>query len=207
MNDLEYTKAANPQRLLLHEFGHRWLFWADFIVDGVRSAALNAGAHPHRYVSLPAASAAGGSPMGGERWTDNGDGTFTRVPGTMGYSWMELYLMGLAAPSEVAPIFYVESAQEIDRSGGAIRGTRRNVTIEQLIAGLGPRYPAYPEAQKRFAMLFVLVADGTPTEAELQTMKTISQSFGETFRNATAGRGEIVLLEPSGPPRRRAARH
>ena len=49
---------------------------------------------------------AGGSPAGGNLWTDNGDGTFTVVPGdpaTVKYSMIDLYLMGLASPDEVEP--------------------------------------------------------------------------------------------------------
>jgi hypothetical protein len=206
MNSLEHHGTLSTQTLLLHELGHRWLFWVDYMDGAVRSGALNAGgAHPGRHTNLPAVAATGPTPMNGERWNDNGDGTFTRVPGTVGYSWLELYLMGLASASEVAPVFHIENAVETSNRE-TVRGTRKNVSIEQIIAAMGPRFPAYPQAQKKFAMLFVLVVDRVPTAAEIQTMKTNSTSFPQTFRNATAQRGEIVLLDPT-KPKRRAARH
>src|SRR4029077_7147215 len=61
-------------------------------------------------VPFPYRRARGASFMGGGVWQDNFDGSFTQldddyyVPAT-GYSYLDLYLMGLISPSEVPDFF------------------------------------------------------------------------------------------------------
>ena len=73
------------------------------------------GGHPASWVYTPAAQVLFGpddaSCMGGSTWTDHGDGTFTSAPvfSSRGFAWHELYLMGLADPSEVADWYYIRN--------------------------------------------------------------------------------------------------
>ena len=72
--------------------------------------------------------------MGGSNWTDNLDGTFTSqdhaTGAYLGYSWVDLYLMGLASPDEVPDFFYLADTDPHVRdaywadSGITVRGTK-----------------------------------------------------------------------------------
>lgn len=56
----------------------------------------------------------GGSPAGGNRWSDNGDGTFTTLPlspSDVRFSDLDLYLMGLLDASDVEPFSVIDSPE------------------------------------------------------------------------------------------------
>jgi hypothetical protein len=116
MNALNYGwNATDPLRIsvLNHEFGHRWLYFNVF--------GMSNGPHPKKGAHMPAAFSldAPGSPaqsifqdldidqfssaMGGSNWTDLGDGSYLSPPEQpyYGYSWSELYAMGLACAGEM----------------------------------------------------------------------------------------------------------
>lgn len=102
---------------LAHEFAHRWLYDLAIMENGAASTVLALdGGHPAPYVNTAVAYPVSGprnsSMMGGGNFADLGDGTFaTGDLGTAdGYSAHELYLMGLLAPEEVQPWFYVADA-------------------------------------------------------------------------------------------------
>ena len=103
--------------------------------------------------------------MGGGVWQDNFDGTFTQlddnyyVPAT-GYSYLDLYLMGLVAPSEVPDFFLLRNLQPQGRDANGHRifkADRTKITINEVIAAEGPRLPDVDHAQKRFNTGMVIV--------------------------------------------------
>lgn len=203
--------------MLLHELGHRWLYFFDIMEDGVRSKVLAPQAgHPAQYVHTPAAfrlaGAADSSAMGGAYFTDNRNGTFTsaRTRNNVGYSWHELYLMGLAAPEEVTPWFYIANSsprlgpEYYPLPNRTFRGTRRDVRIDQLLAAMGPRFPAYPDTQRQFRVLYVLMTDAARdvTADELAFLSGLQQDLRNDFATVTGGRAS-VLTSIEGPSRRR----
>ena len=59
-----------------------------------------------RRLAFPYSKAVESDAMGGGVWKDNGDGTFTQIDDDYyspanGYSWLNLYLMGLAKPADM----------------------------------------------------------------------------------------------------------
>ncbi len=100
--------------------------------------------------SLPFPTACTKPPlMGGGVWQDNLDGTFTQldddyyVPAT-GYSYLDLYLMGMIGPEEVPDFFILRdlSVTGTDANGHRIyRADRTKITIKDVIAAQGPREP------------------------------------------------------------------
>lgn len=204
---------------LMHELGHRWLYDISILEDGARSRVLNPlGGHPAQYVhtaaAFPVRSTDDSSVMGGGTFTDRGDGSFTtwKSRSSFSYSWTDLYLMGLAAPSEVRPWFYLANASPAlgpayyppaDRT---YQADRRDVTIDQVIGAMGPRRPAYPATQREFRVLFVLMArDGVP-DGDIAQLDVLRRQFQEDFRAATNGRGTVrTSFNPAAPARRRAA--
>ncbi|HXR96273.1 MAG TPA: hypothetical protein VN709_00380, partial [Terriglobales bacterium] len=95
-----------------HEMEHRWSAFARAQVDGkmVDLGPTHWARGLQAQVPFPYQRPVEASAMGGGVWQDNFDGTFTQldddyyVPPT-GYSYLDLYLMGLLAPSEVPDFF------------------------------------------------------------------------------------------------------
>ncbi len=154
------------------ELGHAWLSFVHATVDGLPPDSMlgRAKAHWNFYLDT------GGSPVEGHKWTDNGDGTFTAAQlDEYQFSDLDLYLMGLMAPEEVKPWFLIEDPHDCidsakpDKSCAPpdafgfqadqyrVSGTRRDITIADVIAAEGPRVPAYPEAPSEFNLSFILI--------------------------------------------------
>jgi hypothetical protein len=214
------SRADYSVSVINHEFGHRWLYFLAIMENGSPTFNLNpGGGHPAQYVHTPAAfeiyGPADASAMGGANFRDNGDGTFTSpdVVGYFGYSWHELYLMGLASPEEVSPWFYIAESNpplQIAYSpppGTTVSGIRRNVTIQQVIDAIGPRRPVAAESQRAFRVLFVLLTrDGAAVTPEVvQRMTEHRLGFEKAFNRATGGRATIMTAF-GGEPRRRSVR-
>lgn len=232
MNQLDYgwnESSQGSSSVSLHEFGHHWLYQLKIREGSENTHSLNpVSDHPAQYVHTPAAfpvySASDYSTMGGSRFSINSNGTFTSAPdGAFGYSWTDLYLMGLASPAEVAPWFYIKDSNP--KLGDAydpppqttVSGTKVDVAIQQVIDALGPRTPAMEQAQRKFTVYFILLTEPgrSPTDAEVVALDAHRKVFEENFKKATGGRGEVVTqfgpIPPPAPPpappaRRRAAR-
>jgi len=204
---------SGAMHLLSHEFGHRWLDDTMIMEDGTATNVLNPdSAHPAAYVHNPAAfaleTAFDTSVMGGGWFLDQGNGSFRTADfRSRGYSWWELYLMGLASPSELPPWFYVRNAQPSLASGltPAINrnytGIRKDVTINQLIAAMGPRIPSFEESQRTFRMLFVIVEQPqTPaSEQQIAAVAGYAAEFKRRFAMMTGNRGRIATGLPEKP--------
>jgi hypothetical protein len=225
MNRMDiWADDRDAAHVLLHELGHRWLYFIQIMENGGRTHALNpASAHPAQFVHTPAAfnvhAPDDASVMGGSTFTDHRNGTFTSGSGTHnGFSWLDLYLMGLASPQEVQPFFYIANSNPrledayYAPADMTVSGTRRNVTLQQVIQAVGPRLPAYPQTQKSFRVAFVLVSDGEPAPGQLARMQELRQMMSRDFAIATGGRASVTTdfappAPPPSGPRRRSIRH
>jgi hypothetical protein len=79
--------------------------------------------------------------------------------------------------------------------------------IEQVVVAMGPRRPAYPDTQRKFRIIFVILSREGATEEEITQIEAIRSDFEQRFREATGYRAEVRTWF-SGPasPRRRPAR-
>jgi uncharacterized protein (TIGR03437 family) len=182
--------------ILAHEVGHRFLAYAS-VPDpsGGRPPMLQFNRAHWAFTFNAEASF-----MEGVRLRDNGEGTSPRFLTTAtveGFSPLDLYLMGLARPQEVPPSFYVtntfQSPDALPARGIGFDGTRRDVTIEDLVAAQGPRVPDSTVSPRRFRIAFVLLtAAGTqPTAADLAKLEAYRSQFESYFAAATGGRATI----------------
>ena len=105
--------------------------------------------------------------MGGGVWQDNFDGTYTRldddyyVPAT-GYSYLDLYLMGLISATEVPDFFLLKNLVPTgkDANGHPIfKAERTKVTIQDVITVEGPRLPDVDHSQRQFNTGIVIVVE------------------------------------------------
>jgi hypothetical protein len=183
--------AFSAQEILTHEVGHRWGASVLLPQAGDPMALLDASlSHWSRVAGV-----GGPSALGYGELVDNGDGTFTheRVS-PLRYAPLELYAMGLvpATDPSLVGLFHVTGAPDPDavNAGGPVTfaGTRVDLSIADIVAGLGPRTPSFVEAQTAFRFAFVLVCDGACDEASLAWVDAQRESWPETFAAATGRR-------------------
>ena len=110
-------------------------------------------------------------------WQDNFNGTYTQLHRLLrawqaaGYSYLDLYLMGLISASEVPDFFILKNLVRVgsDANGHPIfKADRTKVTIQDVIAADGPRLPDVEHSQRTFNAGFVVVR----AQAEVRSYPT-----------------------------------
>src|SRR5262249_50871513 len=134
--------------ILGQEAGHRWLAYMEFRDGSANSSELLGRDQSHWSFFFDSDA----SNMEGNDIADTGNGAFRTVGAVSQYSALDQYAMGLRLPSEVPPMFFVRGASgdpaDAPRIGVDIRGTRKDVRIEDIVAAMGPRVPSANTAQK-----------------------------------------------------------
>jgi len=203
MKDYDYAMSQ-----IGHELGHRWAADASALVNGERITLgpVHWGAGVH----LPAAFPYANPPrdeadaMGGSTWKDNGDGTYTQLDRdyyspAKGWSWLALYLMGLAKPEEVQPFFVLRNLQRTGQSDAAghpiYKGEKTVITIQDVIAAMGPRVPDFDHAQKKFntAIVVVTMPGKAPTKELLTAANNIAEHWIAYWAKTTGGRSTMTV--------------
>ena len=197
------------QVLFAHEFGHSWTAYLNYNRDGEPEPLYGpyCNCHWRTDLHLPAAFPwdpgraatpsimqdwGSGTP---NWWLDNGNGTFTGLSGYAegGFSWLDLYAMGLAEASEVPDMFIVRNPR---RTGTDLyEGDKEVVTIEQVIAAQGPRRPSQRTSQKDFDVGFVYVTEPgrTPSPELLSLHGEIAEAAAEYWFHITGARSRVKL--------------
>ncbi len=138
------------------------------------------------------------SVMEGNRWTDNGDGTFTTAQSFDNFAEIDLYLWGVMPASDVTyPGFLITnvnpplSDSTFPQTGVTRSGTRVNISVADFIAREGPRVPGASEARHDFKYAYVLVVPNgtTPSQADLDEMNAFRSSWEAYFAAQSGGRG------------------
>lgn len=201
MTDYDYAISQ-----IGHELGHRWAADASAIVNGER--IVLGPVHWARGVQLQAAFPYGRAEeadlMGGSTWKENGDGTYTQLDRdyynpAKGWSWLALYLMGLAKPEEVPPFFILRNlqatGQQDAQSHPIFRGDKTVVTIQDVIAAMGPRNPDFDHAQKKFntAIVVMTMPGKQPTTELITAANNISERWLSFWSKTTGGRSVMTV--------------
>jgi uncharacterized protein (TIGR03437 family) len=112
-----------------------------------------------------------------------------------GFSPLDQYLMGVRAPEEVPPTFFVEGASLspgiVDpRVGVGFGGTRRNVTVDDLIAVEGRRVPDHTVEQRRYRVAFIMIVPegAEPSAADIAKLERYRTEFAEAYGRFSEGR-------------------
>lgn len=187
-----------------HEMGHRW---SAFVSAKVGNETIELG--PTHWatglqaqVAFPYQRPTEASAMGGGVWQDNYDGTFTQldddyyVPAT-GWSYLDLYLMGLISPAEVPDFFILRNLVPAghDANGHAIyKADRTKITIQNVIAAEGPRSPAVDQAQKNFntGMVMVVEHGKTPSPQLIESVTGIRERWMDYWTTTTGHRSTMT---------------
>lgn len=188
-----------------HEMGHRW--GADATAK-VKDETIQLGpVHWTRGLQAPVAfpfqRPVEASAMGGGVWQDNLDGTFTQldddyyVPAT-GWSYLDLYLMGMISASEVPDFFILRNLTPTgnkDANGHPIfKADRTKITIQDVIAAEGPRSPDVDHAQKKFNTGFVMVVQHgkTPSKELIERTNGIRKAWIDYWATTTGHRSSMT---------------
>jgi hypothetical protein len=187
-----------------HEMGHRW---AAFVSAKVNGEVIQLGpTHWARGLQAPVAfpyqRPTEASAMGGGVWQDNFDGTFTQldddyyVPAT-GWSYLDLYLMGLIAPSEVPDFFILRNLVAAGRDGNGhpiFKADRTKVTIQDVIAVEGPRLPDVDHSQKKFntGMVMVVEHGKKPSKELIDRTSAIRERWMDYWETTTGHRSSMT---------------
>ena len=141
--------------------------------------------------------------MGGGVWQDNFDGTFTQlrdgyfVPAT-GYSYLDLYLMGLISAAEVPDFFMLKNLVPVgkDANGRSIfKAERMKITVGDVIAAEGRRSPDVEHSQRKFNTgIVVMVEHGkTPSPELLERANGIRQQWITYWATVTGHRAAMTV--------------
>jgi hypothetical protein len=187
-----------------HEMGHRW---SAFVSAKVNGELIDLG--PTHWamglqapVPFPYQRPSEASAMGGGVWQDNFDGTYTQlddnyyVPAT-GYSYLDLYLMGLISPAEVPDFFILKNLVPVgqDSNGHPIfKADRTKITIQDVIAAEGPRLPDVDHAQKNFntGMVMVVEHGKTPSPELIERTNAIRERWMDYWTTTTGQRSTMT---------------
>ena len=188
--------------VLGHEVGHRWLSFVRFRDprNGEESNALLGRQSAHWSFNMHTDA----SVMEGNSIADNGDGTFTTVDAWVGYSELDLYLMGFQPPSAVSPFFFVDGPDNPPRStspriGIDLAGERVDVSVDDVVAVAGERVPASDAAPREFRMAFILVTPTgeAPREGSVAKLDAYRQRWEAWWAEATGdGTFDTTLGDP-----------
>ncbi len=198
------TSSADYESMLstfAHEMQHRWASHVKFRDwNGQISSGLLGKDGSHWSYLLESH----GSVLYGASWRDNGDGSFTATDAESTFSPLDLYLAGLIDKTKVPPFFLIE-APDIDANalpppvGTTIRGIKRIVTIDDIIAAEGPRVPSADVSQKtfRFGFIYLVRPGETINPADLDVVVQARRQVGLRYNALTHGLGAAnVFAEP-----------
>ena len=188
-----------------HEVGHRWSAYVSAKING---ETISLGQWPHwapglqTRVAFPYSLPTEASTMGGGVWQDNFDGSYTElrdfffVPAT-GYSYLDLYLMGLISAAEVPDFFVLQNLTRVgkDVNGHAIfNAERTKVTIEYVIAAAGPRLPDVDHSQRKFNTGIVIVVERgqRPSHELTEQANGIRQQWIQYWETTTGRRASMT---------------
>jgi hypothetical protein len=202
--ETQFLGMNNTYSILGQEQGHRWLAFVNFR-DGnnVSNEILGrSDAHWSPYFNtestISSSNARNSSSVEGNSINDTGGGNFVTNQHAINYfSELDQYLMGVRAASEVSEMFLVKngtgSSGTDPATGLRLRGNRKRVTIDDIIAAEGQRVPDVTTAQKEWrAAWILLVENGTqPAASTVQRMQSLQGGWEEYFNRALEGRGTL----------------
>jgi hypothetical protein len=188
-----------------HEVGHRW---SAYVSAKVKGEIISLGPWPHwapglqARVAFPYSLPTEASTLGGGVWQDNFDGTYTQlrdgyfVPAT-GYSYLDLYLMGLISAAEVPDFFILKNLVRAgkDPNGHPVfRAERTKVTIQDVIAAEGPRLPDVDHSQRKFNTGIVVVVEPgqSPSHELIERANGIRKQWIEYWKTTTGHRASMT---------------
>ena len=202
----DFLGTNNTLDLMGQESGHQWLAFPQFDDSGVCSTLLLGRdlAHWSFFHDSDA------SDMEGNKWQDNGDGTFTTIEATERFSALDQYIMGLRIAADVPGFFFInnpmgttKTSSSAPQTGVTVTGTRKDVTLNQVITCEGSRFPSSgysginPTTTWKQAFILLVPAGTTAPSSDTTKTDTIRAAWEPYFSTAVGGRGVVDTTLPS----------
>ena len=178
------------------EVGHRWLAFFEFRDhNGRRSESLLGRDQAHWSFFFDSDA----SVLEGNEIEDLGGGAFRTTAAVQRYSLLDQYAMGLIDKTQVPPFFYVQGPTNVTpfrtaasnpQVGVTFNGTRRDVTIDDVIAIVGSRVPSSADSPRvyRQAFIYVVSAGRTVDPAAIEKLDRIRVAWDQFLSAATDSR-------------------
>ena len=201
----EFSRYNYAVGHLGHEVAHRWGAYVSAKVNG---ETISLGSWPHWDSGLQAPAAfpyslpTEASTLGGSVWQDNFDGTFTQlrdgyfVPAT-GYSYLDLYLMGLISAKEVPDFFLLKKltpAGNDTNDRPVFKAERTRLTVRDVIRAEGQRTPDVAHSQRKFNTGIVIVVEHgrNPTPQLIERADGIRHQWMDYWSTVTGRRASMT---------------
>jgi hypothetical protein len=195
----KFHRENNTLSILAHEVGHRWLAFLKFRDENAQTSEALLGrdrSHWSFFFDSDASVAEGNDIV------DHGGGSFSTRAAVERYSLLDQYAMGLVDRSQVPPFFYVQNPENVVPSktsesspavGVTFTGIRRDVTIDDVIAVMGPRNPSAADSPREYRQAFVyVVAPGrTADPVALEKLDRIRMAWDVFVSAATDSRMRV----------------
>ena len=206
--------------LFAHEFGHTWLAYYSYDTSGQPEPLYGHGCSCHWRWELhtpspfpwrqrrryPDQQEEIGYPsiMGGNFWVDHGNGRFTPYgqSSRAGFSWLDLYAMGLADAEEVPDMFILRNLQPNDDPDkeGRYTAEKEIVSIDQIVDEHpifnGVLGPALSQTVFNAGFVYLLEPGQTPSGDMLALHARYKSRVPEHWAHITGGRSQITTLIP-----------
>ncbi len=161
------------------------------------------------------------SPMEGNSWRQNANGTFTTNTGfnNWRFSDMDLYLMGVLSPDEVAPFYVIDNpdignrrdlfGQPLTKNSTpqiiqpqTVSGTRVDIDIDAIRARNGTRSPVAGQAPNTFRSVFVILAGRTSpmNETQKEIFEGMVDGYADAFNEGSRGLASLDYILTEEPP-------
>jgi hypothetical protein len=189
-----------------HEMGHRWAAFVSAKVDRdtIELGPVHWAFGLQAPATFPYRRPTEASIMGGGVWQDNFDGTYTQldddyyVPAT-GWSYLDLYLMGLISAAEVPDFFILRHTVPVGKDANdhpIFKADRTKVTIQDVIAAEGPRLPAVDRSQRQFntGMVIVVQHGMKPSRELIERAEGIRKQWIDYFSITTGHRAVMTAV-------------
>jgi hypothetical protein len=183
--------------VLGQEVGHRWLAFFTFRDSRFTRPSMALLGRDQAHWSFFFDSDA--SVLEGNDIVEVGDGTFRTEAAVQRYSLLDQYAMGLVDQTQVPPFFYVENPTNVTprrnaasnpEVGVTFSGTRRTVTIDDVIAAVGRRIPSAADSPRvyRQAFVYVVSVGNTVDPSAISKLDRIRIAWDQFFSAATDSR-------------------
>lgn len=215
--NLKSMAHHTPGRLLpraLHELAHPALaYLSAAVATSTVPVPLLGRQNAHWHAALHTE----GSVLGGHGYAELGPGEFQVIGRDSSYSRLDRYGLGLLAPEQVPPFFFIANARS--QSGAAlpaaaelplgtvVRGQKIPVTLDDVIRAVGPRSPAFPGVPTRLEVVVGLLtapgesASSTRAVERQQELERWLPTLAERYTQETGGVGSLCLrLDGCDPP-------
>jgi len=192
----KFLGENNTVSVMGQEAGHRWLAYLKFRDANNRTSMALLGRDQAHWSFFMDSDA---SVMEGNDIEDLGGGSFRTRDAVKRYSLLDQYAMGLVSDSQVPDFFYVESpvnvqppreADDDPDIGVTFNGTKRVVSIEDVIAAMGRRSPSSSNSPRvhRQAFVYVVATGTTLDNAQVSKLDGIRRAWVDFFNQATSKR-------------------